>query len=109
MEETHPTVLTFAILGNSLNLAYNIPLVYLVWKNRSTKNISGTFVMLRFCGSISWLIYAALILDSWVAASYTVTLIATCIIGYIKILERRKNEKEEEEDTVENTTMEIEI
>lgn len=64
--------------------------------------------MLRFFGSISWLIYAALILDSWVAASYTVTLIATCIIGYIKILERRtKNEKEE--DTVENSTMEIEI
>ena len=107
MEETHPAVLTFAILGNSLNLAYNIPLVYLVWKNRSTKNISGTFVLLRFCGSISWLIYAALILDSWVAASYTVTLISTCTIGYIKILERRKNEKEE--DTVENTTMEIEI
>ena len=106
MEETHPAVLTFAILGNGLNLAYNIPLVYLVWKNRSTKNISGTFVMLRFCGSISWLIYAALILDSWVAASYTVTLIATCIIGYIKILERRKNVKEEEEDNVENTTME---
>ena len=105
MEETHPAVLTFAILGNSLNLAYNVPLVYLVWKKRSTKNISGTFVMLRFCGSISWLIYAALILDSWVAASYTVTLIATCIIGYIKISERRtKNE-----DTVENTTMEIEI
>ena len=65
MEKKHPAVLTFAILGNSLNLAYNIPLVYLVWKNRSTKNISGTFVMLRFFGSISWLIYAALILDSW--------------------------------------------
>ena len=91
MEKTHPVVLTFAILGNSLNLAYNVPLVYLVWKNRSTKNISGTFVLLRFCGSISWLIYAALILDVWVMASYTVTFIATFIIGYVKVLERRKN------------------
>ena len=91
-----PEVLTFAILGNVLNLAYNIPFVYLVWKNRSSKNISGSFLLLRFCGSVSWLIYAGLVNDGWLAFSYIVTLIATIMIGYIKIKERKLKQKPEE-------------
>jgi uncharacterized protein with PQ loop repeat len=80
-----------AIIGNTLNLGYNIPFVYLVWKNRSSKNISGTFLMLRFWGSISWLVYAVLVSDTWVGISYMVTLTATCMIYYIKFHERRKS------------------
>jgi uncharacterized protein with PQ loop repeat len=83
-------VLVFAFLGNILNLAYNIPFVYLVWKNRSSKNISGSFLTLRFCGSVSWLVYGALVQDAWVAFSYVVTLIATILIGYIKCKERKR-------------------
>tara|TARA_B110000495_G_C23022023_1_gene606513 strand:+ start:1339 stop:1680 length:342 start_codon:yes stop_codon:yes gene_type:complete len=86
--ENSPEVLTFAILGNILNLAYNIPLVYRVWQTRSSKNISGAFLLLRFLGSISWLIYAALVEDVWVAASYTITLIATTLVFYIKCKDR---------------------
>jgi len=82
-------VLIFAFVGNILNLAYNIPFVYLVWQNRSSKNISGTFLSLRFCGSVSWLVYAALVNDAWVAFSYAVTLIATILISYIKCGERK--------------------
>ena len=88
-----PEVLTFAILGNVLNLGYNIPFVYLVWKNRSSKNISGSFLLLRLCGSVSWLVYAGLVRDGWIAFSYMVTLIATILIGYIKIKERKKKIK----------------
>lgn len=83
-----------AIIGNTLNLGYNIPFVYLVWKNRSSKNISGTFLLLRFWGSISWLVYAVLVSDTWVGISYMVTLTATCMIYYIKFNERRKNREE---------------
>lgn len=89
MDTENPAALTMAIIGNTLNLGYNIPFVYLVWKNRSSKNISGTFLMLRFWGSISWLIYAILVSDAWIGISYTVTLIATCMIYYIKFKERK--------------------
>ena len=80
----------------------------LVWQNRSSKNISGAFLSLRFCGSISWLVYAGLVQDAWVAFSYIVTLIATILIGYIKCLER-KNKKIEAivQDDNENFNREI--
>lgn len=97
-------VLVFAFLGNILNLAYNIPFVYLVWKNRSSKNISGSFLALRFCGSVSWLVYAALVQDAWVAFSYVVTLIATILIGYIKCKERKRKKL----DAIEKVTSSIE-
>ena len=83
-----PEVLTFAILGNVLNLAYNIPFVYLVWKNRSSKNISSLFLILRFCGSVSWLIYGIIVNDVWVMSSYIITLVATLMICYIKIIDK---------------------
>ena len=90
MDSENKGALACAIIGNTLNLGYNIPFVYLVWKNRSSKNISGTFLLLRFWGSVSWLVYAVLISDTWVGISYTVTLIATCMIYYIKFFERRE-------------------
>ena len=117
LDLNEPTkVLVFAFLGNILNLAYNIPFVYLVWKNRSSKNISGSFLALRFCGSISWLVYAALVQDAWVAFSYIVPLIATILIRYIKCVERKKkkelkckneNENESENQTHKNINLEI--
>ena len=107
MDTENKGALAMAIIGNTLNLGYNIPFVYLVWKNRSSKNISGTFLLLRFWGSISWLIYAILVSDSWVGISYTVTLTATCMIYYIKFTERRKNREnaiEEKTDESSSTT-----
>ena len=94
METDNKPALAFAIIGNGLNLAYNIPFVYLVWKNRSSKNISGTFLLLRFWGSIAWLIYAILVMDAWVGFSYVVTLTATCAIYYIKFGERNNKKRE---------------
>lgn len=112
METDNKPALAFAIIGNGLNLAYNIPFVYLVWKNRSSKNISGTFLLLRFWGSISWLIYAVLVMDAWVGFSYVVTLTATCAIYYIKFGERnnKKREiKEDEEEPEVNEDLESEL
>ena len=91
METENKPAMALAIIGNTLNLGYNIPFVYLVWKNRSSKNISGTFLLLRFWGSVTWLVYAVLVSDTWVGISYLVTLTATCMIYYIKFFERRKS------------------
>ncbi len=107
MDTDNPAALTMAIIGNTLNLGYNIPFVYLVWKNRSSKNISGTFLMLRFWGSISWLIYAILVSDVWVGISYTVTLVATCMIYYIKFKERRSSDLEPEPEDQEKSESRI--
>ena len=84
-----PEVLTFAILGNVLNIAYNIPFVYQVFKNRSSKNISGMFLMMRFTGSIFWIIYAVLVSDAWVGFCYAVTLLSTIMVGYVKCVDRK--------------------
>jgi uncharacterized protein with PQ loop repeat len=98
LDLTGPSEVTaFAVIGNVLNLAYNIPVVYLVWKKRSSKNISGTFLTLRLCGSISWLIYAGLVNDMWIVFSYSITLISTMLITYIKCIERRNNKQPIEE------------
>ena len=90
MNTENKGALAMAIIGNTLNLGYNIPFVYLVWKNRSSKNISGVFLLLRFWGSVSWLIYAILVADIWVGISYTVTFTATCMIYYVKFNERKE-------------------
>ena len=50
------------LIGNSLNLLYNIPFVYQVYKNNNTKNISTCFLFLRNLGSLSWISYGIAIL-----------------------------------------------
>ena len=59
-------ILIFSYIGNILNLAYNIPLVYRVIVTKSANDISYYFLIIRILGSISWLIYAALINDIFV-------------------------------------------
>ena len=44
MDTDNKGAFAMAIIGNTLNLGYNIPFVYLVWKNRSSKNISDLFI-----------------------------------------------------------------
>lgn len=89
----------FAILGNVLNLAYNVPLVYQVIRNKSTRNISGTFLILRLLGSIVWCIYGGLVQDLWIILLNLVTLSSTFIIGCYKISNRREKNKEIENST----------
>tara|TARA_B100001094_G_scaffold330667_2_gene396479 strand:+ start:626 stop:958 length:333 start_codon:yes stop_codon:yes gene_type:complete len=78
------------LLGNSLNLLYNIPFVYQVYKNNDTKNISTCFLLLRNLGSISWLSYGILEEDNWIISSYSVTLTSSLIISYYKLKDKLK-------------------
>lgn len=99
MEESDPTLLTFAIIGNVLNFAYNVPFVYTVVKNNSATDISLLFLYLRIFGSISWLIYSIIKPDLLIGISYIVTLSSSCIVYYIKMKETIKekccNDKEQ--------------
>ena len=81
----------FAIIGNTLNLLYNIPFMYQVYKNKNTKNISTCFLILRILGSISWIIYGLLDNDLWIIISYNVTLTSSLFVSIYKINDKIKN------------------
>jgi len=103
MEDSDPSLLTLAIIGNVLNFAYNIPFVYTVVKNNSAKNISLLFLYIRMFASISWLIYSALKPDVLIGVSYVVTLSSSCIVYYIKMKETCCIKPPQE--TVQNTNL----
>ena len=87
------TILSMAILGNTLNVAYNIPFVYKVIKSNSADDISAYFLYLRIMGSISWLIYAGLTNELFIGLSYTVTLTSSLIVWFIKTFKKNNIEK----------------
>ena len=84
-------LLFFAIIGNTLNLVYNIPFMYQVYKNKNTKNISTCFLILRVLGSISWVIYGLLDNDLWIILSYIVTLFSSLFVSIYKINDKIQN------------------
>lgn len=77
-------ITAFALIGNALNIAYNIPLVWKVLNTGSAKDISTYFLTLRISGSISWLCYAILTDNMWILTSYLVTLSSSIIILIVK-------------------------
>ena len=86
MEESEPTLLSFAIIGNILNLGLIIYLLFtLLLKIIVARDISLLFLYLRIFGSISWLIYSIIKPDLLIGISYIVTLTSSCIIYYIKM------------------------
>lgn len=85
METDNPTLFTFAIIGNILNFAYNIPFVWKVIKTKSARDISLLFLYLRIFGSISWLIYSIIKPDILIGISYVVTLSSSLIVFYVKM------------------------
>ena len=72
------------IIGNLFNLMYNIPFVWVIVKHWNADNISKKFLYIRITGSISWIIYSILSLNIYIGVSYTVTLISSLIITFVK-------------------------
>ena len=97
------TILAMAVLGNTLNIAYNIPFVYQVIKTQSADDISAYFLYLRIVGSIAWLIYSGLTQELFVGLSYTVTLTSSLIVWFIKTF--RKPIKSKIEVSTSTTTL----
>ena len=77
-------VMIIGIIGNLFNLMYNIPFVWVIVKHWNADNISKKFLYIRIIGSISWVIYAILSLNIYIGVSYTVTLISSLIITFVK-------------------------
>ena len=77
-------VMIIGLIGNLFNLMYNIPFVWVIVKHWNADNISKKFLYIRIIGSISWVIYAILSLNIYIGVSYTVTLISSLIITFVK-------------------------
>ena len=81
----HDTALvTLAIVGNVLNLAYNVPFVYRVWTLWDAENLSTYFLAMRVSGSVAFLAYGALLEDARIAGSFAVTLISSLLLLVVK-------------------------
>ena len=78
-------ILTLFILGNIYNFIYNIPFVYVVYKNWCADNISNKFLLLRIIGALIWIGYSIIIKDFFIGLSYTVTLLSSTFVCYVKI------------------------
>lgn len=87
-------IITLAVIGNVLNLAYNVPLVWRVMRLWDAENLSAYFLSMRITGSIIWLLYAVLAVDTWVGVSYTVTLISSGLLTCVKLCPRKQQSVE---------------
>ena len=94
IKEVNDFKVIFAFIGNILNLLYNIPFMYQVYKNKNTKNISTCFLIIRILGSLCWISYGALDEDIWIIISYIVTLFSSLFVSAYKINDKVNKKKE---------------
>jgi len=80
-----------------LNLVYNVPLVYQVIRNGSTRNLGGGFIVVRLLSALLWLWHGVRHQDWWLFASFIVTITSTGILLGYKVRDRlRKSQLQEE-------------
>lgn len=90
--------------ANVLNLVYNIPQMYRTYKRKTTCDISGWFLLLRFISSIIWIIYAIYMNDLQIMIANTVTWFANLFIGYYKIMDIYKTFQKDKYVKLNNNT-----
>ena len=87
------TIITFAVIGNVCNFAYNVPFVYVVVKHQNANNISSKFLYLRIFSSIIWITYSIFTIEMFVGLSYAITLLSSFIVLYVKLFGINNKEK----------------
>ena len=71
----------FLVIGNIINLIYNLPQIIKTIKTKSTKDFSGWFISLRIVGNVIWIAYAIEINSFLMLINTIVTIISSIIIG----------------------------
>tara|TARA_Y100000741_G_scaffold103564_2_gene77280 strand:+ start:2954 stop:3286 length:333 start_codon:yes stop_codon:yes gene_type:complete len=87
------TMNIFMIIANLLNLIYNIPQIVLTYKTKSTRDISGWFIALRAVGNSIWIAYGFAVDSLLIILNNAITVFSSLFIGYYKICELYKNNK----------------
>ena len=81
------TMNIFMIIANILNIAYNVPQMIKTYKRKTTGDISGWFLLLRFIGNLIWITYSIEIGSMLMLINNLITVISSGFIGYYKIVE----------------------
>lgn len=78
---------TIVIIANILNLIYNVPQMIKTYRRKTTRDISGIFLLLRFVANTIFTIYTIYISNVQLSIANIVSVLSTLFIGYYKIKE----------------------
>ncbi len=77
----------FLIVANIINLIYNVPQIITTYKRKTTRDFSGTFLLMRFVGNIIWIAYAVEVDSLLMLINNIVTVLSSAFVGYYKVVE----------------------
>jgi MtN3 and saliva related transmembrane protein len=86
-DRVSPTMNFFLVIGNVINLFYNIPQMVKTYKTKSTKDFSPSFIFLRIFGNSIWVAYSIELSTFLFLLSNIVTVVSSVFIGYYKVFE----------------------
>ena len=89
------TMNVFLVIGNIINLVYNIPQIVKTYKTKSTKDFSPTFLFMRVIGNCIWLAYSIELQEFLFMVSNIVSVFSSIFISYYKVLEMVDVKREE--------------
>jgi uncharacterized protein with PQ loop repeat len=81
------TMNVFLVIGNIINLVYNIPQMVKTYKTKSTKDFSSTFLFLRVIGNSIWLAYSIELNTFLFLICNVVSVGASVFISYYKVVD----------------------
>ena len=81
------TMNVFLVIGNIINLIYNIPQNIKTYKTKSTKDFSSTFLFMRVLNNAIWLAYSIELNTFLFLVSNIISLFSSIFICYYKVIE----------------------
>ena len=97
-ENVSTTMNVFLVLGNIINLVYNIPQMVKTYKSKSTGDFSPTFLFMRVAGNVIWLAYSIELNEFLFLFSNVVSVFSSVFISYYKVVEIIQSRKTDVED-----------
>ena len=86
-ENVSTTMNVFLVIGNIINLIYNIPQMVKTYKSKSTGDFSPTFLFMRVAGNVIWLAYSIELNEFLFIFSNVVSVFSSIFISYYKVVE----------------------
>ena len=86
-ENVSTTMNVFLVIGNIINLIYNIPQMVKTYKSKSTGDFSPTFLFMRVAGNVIWLAYSIELNEFLFLFSNVVSVFSSVFISYYKVVE----------------------
>lgn len=84
-EKVSSTMNVFLVIGNIINLVYNIPQMVKTYQTKSTTDFSSTFLFMRVFGNSIWLAYSIELNTFLFLISNIVSVVASIFISYYKV------------------------